>query len=134
LCALPLAGVREIMRLPPVDPIAGAPAAVLGLSRVRGAPIPVIHVAALFGNSGAAPRRLVRAMAGERTVGLAVDDVLGVYSIAVDTVRDLPPILRGAASEIVDAIGTLDEELLLLLGTARLVAAAALDALAGDRS
>lgn len=125
-CALPLGNVRETMRLLPIETLAGAPQIVLGLSRIRGAVVPVIHLGALFGEPDAEPKGLVTVALGDRTVALAVDHVIGVHRIADDALQALPPLLRGAAGDIVAAIGTLDDELLLFLGAARLASHAEL--------
>ena len=121
LCALPLAHVVETMRPLPIEKIAGSPQPVLGLSVVRGSPIPVVDVGALFGESETHPQRFVTVRTGERLVGLAVEEVVGVRSIDPDMLDDLPPLLRDAAGEVVSAIGRLDSELLLFLSTTRLL-------------
>lgn len=128
-CALPLGNVRETMRLLPIEALAGAPPVVLGLARVRGSIVPVIDLGRLFDADDGEPRALVTVALGNRIVALAVDRVLGVHRIADDALQALPPLLRGAAGDVVETIGTLDEELLLFLGTARLASHAALAAL-----
>jgi purine-binding chemotaxis protein CheW len=119
LCALPLPHIVEIMRILPVDPIAGAPSYVRGLSIIRGTPTPIVDTALLCGGLTAPSHRLVIVRAGTRTVALAVNAVLGVRSLTTD--EPLPPLLREAASDVVSAIGRLDAELLLFLGSARIV-------------
>src|SRR5688572_15607941 len=49
VCALPLDAVVETMRPLVVEPVAGAPGFVSGLSIVRGEPIPVVDAARLLG-------------------------------------------------------------------------------------
>jgi purine-binding chemotaxis protein CheW len=120
LCALPLVRVVEIMRVLPMDIIAGAPSFVLGLSIIRGAPTPIVDTALLFGGRTTAAKRLVSVRVGARLVALAVDEVLGVRSIERDA-DPLPPLLREAAGETISAIGRLDAELLLFLSMARIV-------------
>jgi purine-binding chemotaxis protein CheW len=119
LFALPLGQVVETMRILPVEPVAGAPPYVRGLSIIRGTPTPVVDVALLCGGRTVPPRRLVTVRAGARIIALALETVLGVRSFKTD--EPLPPLLREAASEVVSAIGRLDAELLLFLSTARAV-------------
>jgi purine-binding chemotaxis protein CheW len=122
LYALPLARVIEVMPLLPIEPVAGALACVRGLSIIRGSPTPVVDIALLFGGFAGPSQRLVTVQAGARTIALAVERVLGVRSIEPDRVAEpLPPILREVASDMVSAISRLDAELLLFLGTARIV-------------
>jgi purine-binding chemotaxis protein CheW len=122
LCALPLPSVVETMRRLPVEPLAGAPSFVLGLSIVRGVPIPVIDLARLLGNpSGRDAGRLVTVRAGARQIGLAVTDVVGIHSIPASTARDLPPLMRETDAAAVSSIGALDRELLHVLRSVQLL-------------
>ncbi len=121
LCALPFETVVETMRPLPIEPVAGMPPSVRGLSIIRGVPTPIIELGLLFAEPARRPRRLVTITSGGRPAGLLVDDVLGVRSIGTDGLAALPPLLRDAAGDIVSAIGALDDELLLVLQTARLV-------------
>lgn len=121
LCALPLDHVVETMRPLPIERITGAPQLVLGLSVVRGSPIPVLDIGALFGEPATDPRRIVTVSTGGRLVALAVEQVIGVRSIQPDALDDLPPLLKDAAGEVVSAIGRLDSDLLLFLSATRLL-------------
>jgi purine-binding chemotaxis protein CheW len=120
LCALPLGSVIETMRVLPVKPVAGAPDFVLGISIVRGAPVPVVSAAQLLAHSASPPTRYVSIRVGPRRAILAVDEVVGVDEIEDETLSTLPPLL-GASSEVIARLGTLDAELLCVLVTARLV-------------
>lgn len=121
LCALPLENVVETMRPLPTEPLAGAPRFVLGLSIIRGSPVPVLDTAFLFDEHESARERWVTIDAGARLVALAVDHVVGVRAISTTPGTELPPLLREAAGEVVGAIGMLDAELLLFLSAARIV-------------
>jgi purine-binding chemotaxis protein CheW len=122
LCALRLADVVEIMRVLRIEPIAGAPPFVRGLSIIRGAPTLVVDIAHLFGGRSAVSQRQVTVKIGTRIVALAVDNVLGVQLMETAGIAEpLPPLLREAASDMVSAIGRLDADLLLFLNTARIV-------------
>ena len=89
---------------------------------VRGVPLPVVSASRLLGGAAtAAPGRFVTLRAGERHVVLAVDGVVGVRRVSSASVRELPPLLRDAASDVVAKIGALDARLLLVLRTMHLV-------------
>lgn len=120
LCAIPLEHTRETMRLQPIEPLAGAPAYVLGLSIIRGEAVPVVDLAAVVGGDGAR-ERLISLRVGDRALAVAVDAVLGVQPIDRAALADAPPLAQLARPEIIDAIGVLDSRLLLLLRTARLL-------------
>ncbi|HVV85259.1 MAG TPA: chemotaxis protein CheW [Kofleriaceae bacterium] len=118
LCALPLEHVVETMRPLPVEPVAGAPAAVLGAAMVRGEPTPVVDVAMLIDEAAGARRRFVSARAGRRRVALAVEEVVGVR--ALPAARELPPLFAEGGDRLA-AIARLDGELLRVLNAARLL-------------
>jgi purine-binding chemotaxis protein CheW len=121
LCALPLAQVSETLRPLPIEPLAGAPGFVCGVSLLRGVPVPVVDLGLLLGTEQVRPTRFVALRAGARSVALAVGSVLGVRSLAGAGVRELPPLLQAAGSDAVQALGRLDRELLLVLESGRLV-------------
>jgi purine-binding chemotaxis protein CheW len=93
----------------------------MGLSIIRGAPVPVVNATSLLGGKESLPTRFVTVKTGDRRIALAVDAVLGVKAIQAASLQELPPLLRDASAEVVAAIGTLDAELLLVLRSVRLV-------------
>jgi purine-binding chemotaxis protein CheW len=112
--------IVEILRLLAIEPLANAPRFVLGVSLIRGVPVPVVDTASLLDEHAAEPERLVLIDVGGRLVALAVTSVLGLRYLGVAPSQALPPLLKGAAGKVVSAIGTLDAELLLFLDSARL--------------
>jgi purine-binding chemotaxis protein CheW len=126
LCGVPLEHVGETMRPLPVDRVGGMPGFMLGLSVIRGAPVPVVDAFALLaghaaGTTDTQPGRFVTLNVGTRTAALAVDEVLGVRGLPPAALADLPPLLSEAGRDVIDAVGMLDAELLLILRGARLV-------------
>ncbi len=121
LCAFDVAHVVETMRPLPVEPMPGAPPFVTGLSLVRGTPIPVIDLAAWMGLPATPPARFVSVVAGARHVALAVTGVTGVRPLDAEQLQAVPPLVREAAAEHVQLVGTLDADLLLVLSAARLL-------------
>jgi purine-binding chemotaxis protein CheW len=119
LCALPLRDVIETLRPLPIEPLAGAPSYVCGLSILRGAPVPVVDLGLLLGVEQLRATRLVVLRAGARTVAAAVSEVLGVRTLAGD--GGLPPLLKEAGHGAIQTLGSLDRELLLVLEGARIV-------------
>ncbi len=122
LCAVPLEHVAETMRPMPVTPLAGAPPFVQGMSVIRGAAIPVVDAGSLLGAAApGAPTRFVTLKTAGKHVALAVEEVIGIRSLAAVATSDLPPLLRAANAELVSSVGMLDRELLLILQTACIV-------------
>ena len=125
LCALPLEHVVETMRPLPVQPLAGSPAFVCGVSIIRGAAIPVVDMGILLGTDDPPkPTRFVTirtGRTGENQVALSVEEVVGVRELTLTSLRELPPLMGEAAAEVVYAIGTVDTNLLFALQAARIV-------------
>jgi len=137
--ALPLADVIEVMRPLPISKLEGAPEFVLGVAVVRGGPVPVIDAGALVGEAPGTRTtrtisRLVTVRVGARRAALAVEALLGVHALDASELKAVPPLLRGVGAGVAEAMGALDDELLLVLRAARLVPAEVWRALeAGDR-
>jgi purine-binding chemotaxis protein CheW len=122
LCAVPLEHVAETMRPMPVAPLAGSPPFVRGMSVIRGTAIPVVDGGSLLGSMApASPTRFITLKTEGRHVALAVEEVIGIRSLAAVAANDLPPLLRSVNADLVSAVAMLDRELLLVLQTARIV-------------
>ena len=120
LCAVQIGSVIETMRPLPIEQIAGAPEFVKGVAVIRGKATPVIDVAAILGMPpGTAAARFVTVRAGGKQVALAVNAVVGIREIgeAVE-MEGLPPLLQEAANDVVETIGRLDEQFLMVLKAA----------------
>jgi len=122
-CAIPLRHVAETMRPLSIEPIAGMPRFVVGVSVIRGAPVPIVDLKALLedGERSASYGRFVTLKVGERRVAVGVDGVVGVRSLAAAQLADLPPIMRDVRTDCIAAIGSLDAQLLVVLHAARIV-------------
>lgn len=133
LFALALDQVVETMRLLPIEALSWAPRFVRGLCVHRGSPVAVVDVALLLGEEEIQADRIVVIRTGGRSIALSVGSVLGVRSLGTASAQALPPLLREAPSDAVVAISILDKELLLFLGTARIVTEALFDGVAAER-
>jgi purine-binding chemotaxis protein CheW len=122
LCAIPIAHVVETMRPLPIECMAGVPAFLLGLSVIRGAPVPVVDLEAVVGVGRTDPiSRFVSLRLGERRVAVAVGAVIGMRELDAASVEEMPPLLRDARAEVIEAVGVLDARLLLVLRASRLL-------------
>jgi purine-binding chemotaxis protein CheW len=116
VCALPLVQVIETLRPLPVEPISGVPSFVQGISIIRGIPTPVVDLGAVLGAPNQLAERFVTLRVGDKQAALSVNTVLGVRDLdTITTIRDLPPLLQRASSDIVVMIGTLDKQMLMVL-------------------
>ncbi|HEY6252436.1 MAG TPA: chemotaxis protein CheW [Candidatus Angelobacter sp.] len=114
-CALPLPYVIETMRQLPIEPVAGSPPFVLGVSIIRGAPVPVVDLGVLLGAGTGDASRFVTLRLGDRQVAISVDQVLGVRELETSITQALPPLLQGASHDAIEEIGTLDQQMLVVL-------------------
>ena len=121
--ALPLTHVLETMRPLAVQPVPGSPPFVRGLAIVRGEPLPVVDLACLMAGGRGSPRRwvTVRTGSGAAATVLEVDRILGIHILPDTMLRDLPPLLQNADTDVVSAMGALDAGLLLVLDQGRLL-------------
>jgi purine-binding chemotaxis protein CheW len=116
VCAVPLTHVIETMRPLRVEPISGVPSFVQGISIIRGIPTPVVDLGSLLGTPSEQAERFVTLRVGDKQVALSVHAVLGVRDLGtIMTIRELPPLLQRASKEVVETIGTLDEQVLMVL-------------------
>jgi purine-binding chemotaxis protein CheW len=122
-CALPLASVIETLRSPPVTAIAGAPQWVQGVAVIRGATVVVVDLGILLGLDSAeiSQARVITLRVGDRVVGLSVESIVGVREFDRTLLSEVPPLLLQAHPEVLNAIGLLDGELMLVLDGSRII-------------
>jgi purine-binding chemotaxis protein CheW len=119
--ALTLHGIQETLRPLPVEPLAGAPPFVLGVSILRGVPTPVIDVGRLLGPRSSTIGRFIAVKVGARHVALGVEAVLDIRSLPTRMLAEVPGLLGEASATLLSAVGSLDAELLMVLEAYRLV-------------
>jgi len=121
--ALPLPYVVETMRPLPVESIPGTPPFVRGLAVIRGVPTAVIDLRLLLEPQSrpAPPGRFVTLRVGHRTLAVGVDGVVGLRVLEGERLTALPALLRHVDTSVIEAIGTQDAGLLVVLHAARLI-------------
>jgi purine-binding chemotaxis protein CheW len=118
---LPTGVVREVFRPLPLEPVGEAPSFVRGLAMVRGQAIPVLDLRRFLGLEAAVEAlRWVSVSVDGRHVALAVDEVIDVRDLGESVLAQMPPLLAEAVPAV-EALATLDSQLLLLLQAARLL-------------
>jgi purine-binding chemotaxis protein CheW len=132
LCALRLDEVIETMRPLPVQPLAGTPAFVRGISIVRGVPTPVIDVARLLGGADAPVVRFITVGTERGSIAFATGPILGLRPTVTGTDRHHTRLLGVVPARLVAAIGTVDNEPLIQLQSMRMVPDEVWAAAAGD--
>ena len=115
LCAIPLSHVIEIMRPLPVVPISNSLPFVRGMAIIRGIPTPVVDLEKLLGVPDKDTHRFVTLRLGQRQLVLSVSEVLGIVEMDPLTVMELPSLLLGSSKDVIEAVGTLDAQALMVL-------------------
>jgi purine-binding chemotaxis protein CheW len=126
--ALPIGAVHEIIRFVEPRRVASDVAWVRGVIALRGKIIPIFDLAARLElpAGGREPGRIVILESGTGRVGVIVDDVEEVLTVAADRFESVPT----AAPDVIEAIVKIGDRLVLLLDAEGLFARAA----AGDRA
>jgi purine-binding chemotaxis protein CheW len=130
-CAVPIRHVEETLRPLACTSLTDAPWYVRGVSVVRGRPTPVVSLPELLGLE-AQPTlpRFVTLRVVERRVALLVDAVEGVEWLEAE--GSVAPLLRHAGRDVVESLGMLDGDLLMVLNAAQLVSAEGIAQLASE--
>jgi purine-binding chemotaxis protein CheW len=117
----PLGGLRgdaehELTGQPRLPPF------VLGIAIIRGLVTPVLDAALLVGaKEPCQSTRLVALKLGPRPCALAVENVLGVRSFSQDQSGAMPRLLGELGAETIRTLRTLDQQVLWILESARVV-------------
>lgn len=121
--AIDLRQVREVFEPESITPVPGVPAALVGVTNLRGTIIPLADVRAALGVSGSAmPKYAVVIRYGTHQIGILVEDVPEIRTIQLD---DLVAPLAHAAAErrpMISAFFKTENRLSAILELSRLLA------------
>jgi len=126
--ALDIRKVQEVLVSAEIEPVPGAPRAVLGVINLRGRIVTVVDPALCLGfatGGSADSRTVVVADSGKDTLGLRVDSVTEVCSVAERAIKPAPPIHGREPDTLVRGIVRRGELLLTLLEADQLAQRAA---------
>lgn len=121
--------VQEIRSYEPPTRIAHAPHFVKGVVNLRGTIVPIVDLRLKFGLDTAhydAFTVVIVLHVGRRVMGLVVDAVDDVITLDASQHRPVPALDNGVPAEHLQAIGTLDNRLLMLLDVDKLLCGAEL--------
>jgi purine-binding chemotaxis protein CheW len=122
--ALPIARVREIVRVPPIAAVPDAPACVEGVINLRGRIIPVMDLRKRFGEPAVAAPKKNRILVTEvdgRLVGLIVDAASEVLKIPPAEIESVPDLLADGGVNYVTGMSKFDSRLIILVDAAKLL-------------
>jgi purine-binding chemotaxis protein CheW len=112
--AIPLDLVERVLGMVAISPLPGAPGVVLGVINLHGSVIPVADVGVRLGRpspSHGPDSHLLLARTPRRRLGLAVEEVLGVFEVPARVITDVG--LLSAGGPLAGAVGLPDGVVLI---------------------
>ncbi len=109
--ALPIGSVHEIIRFTEPRSVASNTAWIRGVIGLRGKIIPIFDLAARLRLDGSEPGKIVIVEGGSGQVGVMVDEVAEVLTVAPDQLEDVPT----ADGVAITAIAKIGDRLVVLL-------------------
>jgi purine-binding chemotaxis protein CheW len=110
--------VREIIKIPDITIIPNSSEYVEGVINLRGQIKTVLNLKKRVGikeeNKGV-DGKIIIVEYKDRTFGILVDSVLGVYRLGIENITDSSSIMAGERSDFILGIGRIEERLVLLL-------------------
>ncbi len=121
--------VREVLAETQIEPVPGAPAAVLGVINLRGQIVTVLDLRAWLGRepSSKVARVMVLEHAGAM-LGLAVDAVSDVLRLSADDIKPVPRSGEGSQAGFIEGLVAREDGLLTLVSFDVLLATESLSA------
>jgi len=119
--AIDVLRVREVVGVAPLTRVPATPKDVRGVVNLRGNVVPVVDLGLRFGSSEVLPTRrtcvvVVEPEAGtDRVVGLLVDSVHRVVSLAPTEVVPIPPFGMQASADLLAGMGIVGTAFVLIL-------------------
>jgi purine-binding chemotaxis protein CheW len=122
--ALPIATVREIIRVPEITSVPDAPPYVEGVINLRGRIIPVVDLRKRFGESVVEPDRKNRVVVVEletRAIGLIVNSASEVLRIPPSEIEQPHNVFPEGELNFITGVGKLKGRLVMLLDLHRML-------------
>ena len=121
---LPIAIVREIVRVPEITPVPNAPTYIEGVINLRGRIIPVVDLRKRFGGDIAELNKKSRVVVVEletRVVGLIVNSASEVLRIPPSEIEAPQNIFQEGEINFITGVGKLNGRLVMLLDLSRIL-------------
>jgi purine-binding chemotaxis protein CheW len=122
--------IREIRGWTDTTTLPHVPDYVRGIINLRGMVLPVIDLKARLGlgQTEVSPKHVIIVVnSGERTIGLLVDAVSDILTVAKSDIQAVPDVMQESQSDYVEGIAVLDGRMVTLLGMGKLTSSFNLD-------
>lgn len=116
--------VQEIRGYDQVTRIANTPAFIKGVTNLRGVIVPIIDLRVKFAQQDVSYDEntvVIVLNFGQRVVGIVVDGVSDVLSLAAENIRPAPEFAVTLATEYLTGLGALGERMLILVDIEKLL-------------
>jgi purine-binding chemotaxis protein CheW len=121
---LPIAAVREIVRVPEITSVPNAPDYIEGVINLRGRIIPVVDLRKRFGETAVEPNKKNRIVVVEmenRAIGLLVHSASEVLKIPPSEIEAPQDVFQEGELNYISGVGKLKGRLVILLDLARIL-------------
>lgn len=121
---LPIAMVREIVRVPQITSVPNAPEYIEGVINLRGRIIPVVDLRKRFGDASPEPtkkNRIVVVEMGNRAIGLLVQSASEVLRLSPSEIEAPHGIFQEGEMSFITGVGKLKGRLVILLDLDRVL-------------
>lgn len=122
--AIDILAVREIRACGRVTRIANAPGFITGVTNLRGTIVPIVDLRIKFACAATADGSnavVIVVNVGERLVGVVVDRVLDVMTLAADQIKPKPEFATGLPFAYLDGLADLGDRMLILVDVRKLL-------------
>jgi purine-binding chemotaxis protein CheW len=127
--------VQEVLRLPEIAPVPGAPSYVMGIINLRGNVVTVIDTRKRFGLPQIEPddsTRIVITEVDNQVIGILVDSVAEVVNLRSSEIETTPNLGEdNESAKYIQGVHSKDEEILILIDVNKLLSESELDAVSG---
>lgn len=116
--------VQEVLRMPTIAPVPGAPPFVVGIFNLRGTVVTVADANLRFGLAPTADSDATRVMiieVDDAIVGLKIDAVSDVVEVPVSEVHPTPRVNSKVNPKYIEAVAHHDKRLIMIVDTDRLL-------------
>ncbi|HTV34128.1 MAG TPA: chemotaxis protein CheW [Methylocella sp.] len=110
--------VREIRGWTKATPLPHSPPFVRGVVNLRGTVLPIVDLAARLGFAGAEPTArhvIIVAQIGTQTIGLLVDAVSDILTLAEDLIQATPEVASEMAKTFVRGVLAVDQRMISMI-------------------
>ena len=119
---IPILKVREIITMPSITALPHLPSYIKGITNLRGAVIPIVHLKYLLNSEGGdeTGKIVIVISAGKITFGMIVDGITGVVKVDEANI-ETPEKIISNNMDLLEGVAKFDNRLIVLLNTKKIL-------------